>query len=167
MCQVSLSTYHLCRGATARDPVEGDVSHAVQACKQGFAFQQFGLQACTFDSSKPGNHTLRFWVTDSALHRNVTVERTLQMLPECGIGEEHCRDGTCSTNGICSSNQGGAAISAPSNSPPQLQLLPVPGQTTALTEILVPRGWAYKACSSQQGAPTPSQPCEPGLLLSC
>ena len=71
------------RGAVARDPVEGDLSQRIMACKQSYTFLEFGVSACSIDTSRAGTHQLKFWVEDSATRLNVTTQRTLNVLQVC------------------------------------------------------------------------------------
>jgi hypothetical protein len=79
----------------------------------------------------------------------------------CADAEVRCGDRSCSVSGFCpvSSTQRVVII----NSPPNLQLLPVPAADSQGV-VQVPRGWMYAFCDPGI-AGTVSEPCEPGAYL--
>jgi hypothetical protein len=146
-------------GAQAFDDIDGDLSQLVVACKSGYSFVDFGIQACMLDVDTAGRHDLEFWITDSATGGRVSVTRTIWVVVPCAIGEERCLDRSCSFNGVCTPSQG-QPTKALSNVAPSLALRPVLGQASA-EEVLVPHGWMYAACNATSSR-TSATPCEPG-----
>lgn len=147
------------RGATAYSSVEGDVTVLVEACVQGFAFAEFGLQGCGFDTDVSGAVELEFFVMHGPV--KVAVARTLWVLPTCAPGEALCGDRSCSTDGVCPP---GAPVRVPAvNEAPVITMHAVASETEN-GEVLVPRGWLYSACSPDS-LPNALQPCETGKLL--
>jgi hypothetical protein len=69
------------RGATAHSPIEGDLTWTLMACKEGFAFWQYGLQACDIDTSVVGSHNITFFLVHG--NSRVAVRRTLWVLEDC------------------------------------------------------------------------------------
>ena len=127
------------------------------ACAPGYTFADFGVQACQIDTDVPGKYNITFWVTDSASNARVSVLRSLVVLAECSGEEQNCQDGTCSVANICSNDD--ASVIVAQNTAPVVTLRPVEGQASGA--VLVPRGFAYTACSARS-LPTVSTPCEPG-----
>ena len=74
--------------------------------------------------------------------------------------EVHCKDGSCSVDGACSS--GYAELSVVVNTPPKMELRPV-FAADASGIVKVPRGWLYQLCEPGQLG-TENEPCEPGEL---
>ena len=147
------------QGASAIDPVDGDVTSRVDACAAGFRFARYGLQGCKFDTSKPGTFTVTFAVRDSASSAPLaTVSRTVVVLPKCYGGEFACDDNACSHGGICLGSS--PAVAANSNSAPRLVLRD--GDSSA---VYVPYGTQYAACG-QANSTTRSSVCERGVLAT-
>jgi hypothetical protein len=75
---ISLQCDH---GADAHSPIEGDLTWALMACKDGFAFLQYGLRACGLDTSVVGSYNITFFIVHGS--SRVEVRRTLWVLEEC------------------------------------------------------------------------------------
>jgi hypothetical protein len=69
------------RGAKAQSPSEGDLTWTVMACKDGFAFRQYGLRACDVDTSVVGSHNITFFLVHGG--NRIAVNRTLWVLERC------------------------------------------------------------------------------------
>jgi hypothetical protein len=69
------------RGAEAQSPSEGDLTGTVMACKDGFAFWKYGLQACDLDTSVVGSHNITFFLVHGG--KRIAVNRTLWVLERC------------------------------------------------------------------------------------
>lgn len=126
-------------GATAADPVDGDVSAFIDACVPGFLFAEYGLTPCGIDTATPGEYTVKFSIVDSASGARVSVSRTVVVL---SVEEAAAR-----------------SVASAGSSSPVLQLRPVVGGDRRL-RALVPRGTTYVACTPamlQENAL-----CEPG-----
>lgn len=172
---------HCDRGAEAHSSVEGDITWAIMACAQGFSFVKYGLQGCGLDTSVVGGHVLSFFVTHGDLQ--IAANRTVWVLERCfgtytdgslsilallrcpinsstscSGSEVHCKDGSCSVDGACSS--GYAELVLPVNTPPELELFPAfaAGDDGV---VQVPRGWLYKYCEAGFVGSV-QEPCEPG-----
>jgi hypothetical protein len=171
------SAYHQCSshtplndqcdlGAEARDAIEGDLTQYVQACEEGYTFFEYGLQACQYNTSTPGEYTLSFWIRDSATNETVTVSRTVHVLERCEEDESRCADGTCSIGTLCvaSSNTIENRQGSTTTNSPTLRLQRIPGQSSA-DMVAIPFGWSYKACGSSS-TPTSTSPCETGLFFA-
>lgn len=141
------------QGATAQDETEGDVSMLVTACQAGFYFARVGLAGCAVNTTAPGNTTLVFSIHDSASGQDVTVSRTLVILPGCADGAAPCTAGVCSVLGLCPS---GHPLVVPEPAYPELRLRAEDTQVA-----YVPAGQAYAACSAQQGSVRDA--CEGGV----
>jgi hypothetical protein len=74
------------RGATAHSPNGGDLTWDIMACKDGFTFRHYGLQACEMDTSVAGSHNISFFLVHGS--NQIAVHRTLWVLEVC--------DGACS-----------------------------------------------------------------------
>ena len=146
------------RGATAVSAVDGDVSAAVHACREGFEFVRHGLRGCGIDTSAVGETQLEFFVQHGAT-RNA-VARTLWIVPACTGGEELCADRSCSVGRLCP-NGSGPRPAAEVNTAPDLELEPVTTDTGS-DAVPVPRGWPYAACSAGSLS-TPQRPCDTGV----
>ena len=142
------------QGARAYDKTEGDISMFVTACQPGFYFARVGLAGCAVDTTAPGNATLAFSVRDSVSGEDVTVARTLVVLPACTEGEKPCTTGACSILGLCPS---GTPLAIPAAAQPVLRLRVEDTQV-----VYVPAGQPYAACSAQQVSVRDA--CEAGVL---
>jgi hypothetical protein len=142
------------QGATAMDPVEGDVSLSIDACAVDYRFQRYGLLACSFSTAAPGTFRIPFYIRDSATGARASVARTLIVMEKCYLGEVPCSGGGCSQGGACLS---GAPVAPPANAAPQLTL--APGGTQ---RVYVPYGKGYSACTDADVALR--RLCEPGML---
>lgn len=127
------------QGATAYDPIEGDISSYVTACQPDARFARYGLQACTFSTAAPNNFTVSFAIADSASDRSVSAQRSVVVMPQCGPVEVPCINGLCSSGEVC---LGSAPLQLPSNAAPTLALPPGANQI-----VYVPHGVPYKACT--------------------
>jgi hypothetical protein len=167
------AAYHRCTTATPLalpcdpgvevwDSVEGDLTQLVHACKEGYTFQDYGLQACGLNTNVPGEYTLSFWIRDSATNLTSTVSRTLHVLERCKEDESRCNDGSCSMGALCAGGNKDSPEDGPVM-PPVLKLLQIPGQSST-NVVAIPFGWAYKACGLSS-SPLSSTPCEAGVLF--
>jgi hypothetical protein len=75
--------------------------------------------------------------------------------------EVRCGDRSCSIAGFCTLSSAQRPVAF--NSPPRLQLLPLPA-ADAHGVVQVPRGWLYALCEPGTTG-TISEPCEPGAAL--
>jgi hypothetical protein len=144
-------------GVDVWDSVEGDLTHFVHACQEGYTFWDYGLQACGLNTNVPGEYTLSFWIRDSATNQTSTVARTLHVLERCKEDESRCSDGSCSMGGLCA----GGNNNSPEDGtvmPPVLKLLKIPGQSST-NVVAIPFGWAYRACGLSSSTLS-STPCE-------
>lgn len=144
------------QGATAIDPIEGDISSRVTACQPTFRFARYGLQGCAISTAQPRNFTVKFAVKDSATGALVTASRDVVVTPNCGLTELPCTIGVCSSGGAC---LGSAPLRIPINSAPKLTL---PSGENQL--VHVPHGVAYTKCTESMLAQR--QLCERGMAAS-
>jgi hypothetical protein len=79
----------------------------------------------------------------------------------CAEAEVRCGDRSCSVGGSCPLNS--PPREASFNSPPRLQLPPLPAADDNGV-VQVPRGMLYALCEPGKNG-TISEPCEPGALL--
>ena len=88
-CAAQAPTDAVCdRGATAVDPVDGDVSAEVDACKLYATFADFGIQACGIDTAVPGQYTVTFRYDDEAAQ----VPCSRPCVTSCGKNSFYNRD---------------------------------------------------------------------------
>lgn len=152
-----LSWSHLCtcvQGAEAFDSVEGDRSSQVTACSPDSFFDKHGLQACTFSTAEPGNHTLAYTLLDTATGVEHVVQRTLVVSPDCSGDESACTSLQCSVGRLCTS---GTPLGTPFNGPPLLRFA-----GAAKSAVKMPRGTAFMPCSQQR--PYDTAECEAGAV---
>ncbi|KAK3282301.1 hypothetical protein CYMTET_9956 [Cymbomonas tetramitiformis] len=157
------------RGATATDPVDGDLTSLVLACSpDGVAnrFEKKGITGCSgLDVNVPGTYTIEFSVHNSKKLVAV-IERNVTVLAVCSIGEDLCSDGiTCSEGGLCLGDLDGGAASAveevPVDAPPVVTLRSTAAVPDAVLEVK--QYAAYEACSEEELQQNRSSLlCEPG-----
>jgi len=145
-------------GVNATDPVEGNLTPFVDACKDGYRFDKVGLLGCSVDTSKAGNYSIVYQLRDSASGMLVSMKRTVVVMAPCTFSELRCGDFTCSIDGFCLMG----AKRTLTNQPPVLRLNPVAGELTTYV-ALIPRGFNYSVCTDGS-YPSKMRPCETGAL---
>ncbi|KAK3287307.1 hypothetical protein CYMTET_5175 [Cymbomonas tetramitiformis] len=92
------------QGATAIDPLDGDLTARVLACSPDGASARFvnvGVSVCGIDTHNPGMYNLTFSVSNS-LGLTSTATRYVTVTAACPVGEVLCTNGIdCSTGGVC------------------------------------------------------------------
>lgn len=92
----------------------------------------------------------------------VCHDATSQILKRLVAGTElHCKDGSCSVDGACSSGYGEVRLAV--NTPPEIKLQSVFAADSDGI-VHVPRGWLYQFCEVGNLG-TEQEPCEPGAAL--
>jgi hypothetical protein len=139
-------------------PIDGDLSHLVEACRPGYTFEKYGLIGCDMDTSTPKNFTVSFTITlrretsaDDSVEFTKTVTRTVVVYPLCSSQETLCDDLTCDPAGLC---LGREQLSLPLNTAPLLTLPP-----NSSAHVFVPQGRRYEACNA-----TTASLCEAGMM---
>lgn len=129
------------QGATATNPIDGDLTAFVDACVPGHRFSTQGLAACALDTSQLGNHSLTFFLSNSRLEKSSnTATRNVIVHAVCSDEETLCNDLSCSSSGLCLN--GASAANLP-NSSPQLKFADGEQET-----VYVPHGSKYEFCNS-------------------
>jgi hypothetical protein len=162
-CDATTPLSVLCdRGASASDPVDGDLAPYLLACR--FQFGSVGLAGCTLDTTAPGVYTIQFAAENSA-GLVATAVRNVTVLITCATGEQPCSDGvSCSSGGACLADlaSGPPLEATPPPPPPTLSL-----RTTAALGAFVDvrKGTTYAACAAGV-QPTAEAPCELGAAAA-
>eukprot|EP00873_Tetraselmis_striata_P037232 jgi/Tetstr1/457496/TSEL_044078.t1 len=168
------------RGATAHDPLQGDLTADVVACPSGapaglvLPFAQYGLSTCGLDTSVPGKYVLEFSVlNDEGLGARISREVWVDDI--CPGGERLCGNSRCSVETVCVDSLlqalvsddpfmesqfaellGGTAGGSSGSKGPRAELR-LKGPRYATVRLHVP----WRRCP----APTAGEPCDEGAAV--